>query len=116
MPRGFPETALAIRIAAEWLSIVALLGLARVHLGQPIPFLAAFSRHALPFYLVHQTVIVLLGWALFSWSGAPLAKFAAVAVLSLLISYGLARAADLWAPTRFLFGMPLSAPPGTLTS
>lgn len=96
----------AVRVVAEWCSMIAILGFARLLLSRPLPFLTAFSRIALPFYIVHQTVIVLMGWATAAWSDAPLAKFAVVAALSFVLSLGLARMAARIAPLRFGLGIP----------
>lgn len=94
-----------MRAALGWLWIGAMLGYAERLLAREIPGLTAFSRYALPFYIIHQAVIVALGWAMFGWSGMPFWKFAAIVVVSGAISYGLARLADLTPVSRFLLGM-----------
>jgi surface polysaccharide O-acyltransferase-like enzyme len=102
---GFRLWAPAVRALIEWLSIVALLGLARRHLARPIPYLTSFSRYALPFYIFHQLVIIWLGWLTFGWSSMPLAKYATIAIAALALSVGLARLFDLSPVTRFLLGL-----------
>ena len=106
---GFWLWAPAIRAILEWLWILTFLGFARAVLDQPVPYLTAFSRYALPFYIFHQAVIIWLGWLTFDWSDMPLVKFATIATAALFISYGLARLFDLTVVTRFLIG--LKTPP-----
>ncbi|BBK43446.1 acyltransferase [Allostella vacuolata] len=103
---------LALRAATEWLVLLAMLGQARRWLDWPIPGLAAFAPLSLAFYMLHQTVIVVLGWALFGWTGAPLAKALAVGALSLLLSLAGAALVARSGWLRPLFGM---APAGGRT-
>lgn len=79
-------TRLLLRTAGEWLWLLALLGLARRFVSRPWPALAWFVPLSLPFYILHQTVIVLLGWALFGWTGPVLLKFSVIAASSLGLS------------------------------
>lgn len=99
------EARRVLRALAEWSAIAGLLGWGAERLNRPIPFLTGFSALSFPFYVFHQTVIVLLGFWLLGWSDAPLAKFLAIAALSLGISLALARAAGLTRATRLMFGM-----------
>jgi peptidoglycan/LPS O-acetylase OafA/YrhL len=99
------EARLTLRALAEWSAIAGLLGWSADRLNRPVPFLTGFSALSFPFYVFHQTVIVLLGFWLLGWSGAPLAKFFAIAALSLIISLALAKAAGLSRATRLMFGM-----------
>jgi peptidoglycan/LPS O-acetylase OafA/YrhL len=99
------EARQALRALAEWSAIAGLLGWGADRLNRPIPFLTGFSALSFPFYVFHQMVIVLLGFWLLGWSDAPLAKYLAIAALSLVISLALARAAGLSRPTRLMFGM-----------
>ena len=64
---------------------------------------------------MHQTVIVILGRLLLGWTGAPAAKFAAIATISALLSLALARVGAMTPLTRIALGMPASGarrPPG----
>lgn len=99
------EARQTLRALAEWCAIAGLLGWGAARLNRPIPFLTRFSALSFPFYVFHQTVIVLLGFWLLGWSSAPLAKYLAIAFLSLIISLALARAAGLSRATRVMFGM-----------
>ena len=95
----------AMRGVVEWLWIATLIGYSRVLLDRPVPFLTGFTRYALPFYIVHQLVIVWLGRMTFGWSDMPLAKYLAIALGAFAISYALARLLDLTSVTRVLVGL-----------
>lgn len=100
-----PPARLAVRVTAEWLVLLALLGAARRWLARPVRPLAAFAPLSMAFYMLHQTVIVLLGWALFDWRDAPLWKGLATAGATVAVSLAGAALAARFAPLRPLFGM-----------
>jgi glucans biosynthesis protein C len=100
----FPLRA-TIRYAGEWIWILALIGLGRQFLNRRLRGLSDFTRYAFPFYLVHQTIIVFLGWTMLAWSAAPMLKFIAIALLALLGSLMLCRLADFNSVTRLLLGI-----------
>ncbi|MBM3525436.1 MAG: acyltransferase [Alphaproteobacteria bacterium] len=99
------EARLALRVAAEWCAILAALGLARSRLDVPIRGLDAFGRLSFPFYVFHQTLIVLLGYVLLDWSSTPALKFLAIAAIALAGSLVLARLAGMTRASRLIFGM-----------
>ena len=94
-----------LRHAGEWFWLLALLGLARRHLDRPIPALSAFTRYAFTFYIVHQAVIVILGWWWLGWASSPVLKFAAIAAAGLAGSLLFCRLVDTHPLLRFLFGL-----------
>ncbi len=100
------QVMIACRFAGEGCWLFAFLGFAALKWDRPIRYLTAFSRHAYPFCILHQTVIILLGWALLDWAVWWPVKFITVAVASGLISYALCRAADTNPLTRLALGMP----------
>jgi glucan biosynthesis protein C len=104
-----PGAALALRTAAEWSCLVALIGHGRRYLARPVPFLTSFGAIAMPFYIVHQTIIVLLGFWLVGWVDTPLLKYAAVAVLAFSVSLAVADVALRHRVLRVIFGL---KPPG----
>ncbi len=57
------------------------------------------------FYMLHQTVIVLLGWVLFDWQDAPLWKGLTIAGAALALSLAGAAIAARSTALRPLFGM-----------
>lgn len=98
----------------EWFWITAFLGYARGLLNRRIPFLTGFSRHAFPFYILHQTVIVILGYQLWNWTDQPILKYATVAVATLAISLAGCRALDTNPVTRFVIGLKSPPPRATI--
>ncbi|WP_198368986.1 acyltransferase family protein [Roseomonas rosulenta] len=96
---------LALRTAAEWLVLLALLAAARRWLAHRVPILVSFAPLSFAFYMLHQTVIVLLGWTLFDWTGAPLSKGLVIAAATFVISLGGAALIGRTAWLRPLFGM-----------
>lgn len=101
-PRPFEHLAV---YACVWMVILAALGYARRHIRTHGPWLARAQELAYPFYILHQTVIVLTGYALLRAPLGPWTKLAAVLVLSLaataLLCEGIRRTPFL----RPLFGM-----------
>jgi peptidoglycan/LPS O-acetylase OafA/YrhL len=93
---------------ATWSWIVFLVGLAGRTLNANNRARAYASEAVLPFYLLHQTVILLAGWVLIPLQWPIAAKYAAIAASSLILILalyeGLIRRFN---PLRFLFGMRL---------
>jgi peptidoglycan/LPS O-acetylase OafA/YrhL len=89
-----------------WCWVLAILGLAAQHLRFGTPFLAVANEGVLPFYILHQTVLLTVGYVVVRWAMPDLAKWAVIAVSSLAICLGLywfvIRPVNL---LRFLFGM-----------
>lgn len=63
-----------------WLTIVALLGLADRYLNRDHPWRATLTEAVFPFYIIHQTVIVIVGWYLLPYGMPQLAEFAILVV------------------------------------
>lgn len=99
-----------LRSLNTWLWVVFLLGMGIRHLEFNHPVLG-YSREALlPFYVLHQVVIVLLAFWIFNWSPPLLIKFVVLVGGAFLITVGLyellvKRSNGL----RFLFGMRLKS-------
>jgi glucan biosynthesis protein C len=68
---GFLEAIGVVRAAYAWLVIVALLGLARRFLSWTSPRLTYLTEAVFPWYILHQTIIVMGGYATIG-SGLPL--------------------------------------------
>ncbi|MEO1089923.1 MAG: acyltransferase family protein [Pseudomonadota bacterium] len=99
------EARLGLRIAAEWSTLLALLAAGRWYLTRPVPGLVFFAPLALGFYILHQTIIVLLGWTLLDWSGEPVVKSALIAIVSVAASLGLAWLGAQFVVTRLVLGL-----------
>ena len=100
-----------LRLTACWAFMVAFLGFARVHLGRTSRFLAYASEAVLPFYMLHQTVIVLLAFGLIGWAAGPWVKYLVLiagSFLAIMIGYEVIRRVGL---LRLIFGMKRSSAP-----
>jgi len=89
-----------------WMWILAALGLGRRYLSFNHPFLRRANEAVYPFYILHQTVILLLGYYLvfLNWS-IPL-KFLAVVTGTFAITWALyALVIQRWNPLRIVFGL-----------
>ncbi len=91
---------------AEWFILVGLLGLAQAFLDRPIRWIRRFAVISLPFYIWHQTVIVVLAYWVVQWNASITTKYAALAGMALVITWALAEAVRLTPVTRVAFGLP----------
>jgi hypothetical protein len=91
-----------------WCWLLVVFGFGMQHLNFNTPLLKYANEAVLPFYILHQTVIVTLGYFVVQWSIPSLLKFFFTLTASFLISMGLyeliVRRVNL---LRFLFGMKL---------
>jgi surface polysaccharide O-acyltransferase-like enzyme len=93
-----------LRVCGEWIWILALLGLAYRFLARP-GWLAPFSRYALPFYVIHQALIVAMGGLWLAWVALPWLKALAVAGVAGVGTMALCRLADRYTITRWALGI-----------
>jgi glucan biosynthesis protein C len=95
-----------IRAPASWCCILAILGFGRKHLNFSTPFLKYANEAVLPFYILHQTVILGVGYFVVQWAIPDLLKWVVVVVNSfvlIMVLYEfLVRRFNVM---RFLFGM-----------
>lgn len=96
----------ALHGLVAWFWIVAVTGFTVAFLGRGNRFLTYANEAVLPFYILHQTVIVFIGFNIAGWRAAVPVKYTVLAVLSfatimLLYEFMIRRVAVL----RFLFGM-----------
>jgi glucan biosynthesis protein C len=96
---------LTLRAIIEWSALVAVIGYAGVYLGRPSRVLRYGGHHVYPFYIWHQTVIVVVAYFVLGWPAGPVVKFAAISAISLLVTVALCEAVGTTALTRRLFGM-----------
>lgn len=101
----------ATRGVAEWFIVVGLLGTAQRFAARPSPLIQRFSEISLPFYIWHQTVIVVLAYFIVQWDQAIATKFVVIALVSFLVTWSLSELVAKTNPTRVLFGLkPVAAP------
>jgi Acyltransferase family len=95
-----------------WSWLLAVFGFGMKHLKSSKPFLKYANEAALPFYILHQTVIISLGYIVVQWSIPDLLKWVIILIASFAISIGLyeylIRRFNL---LRLLFGMKLLPKP-----
>jgi len=61
-----------------WLTLIALLGYGKKYLNAPSKFLNYFGEAAYPLYVLHQTVIVAIGYYVVQWDGSILVKYVTI--------------------------------------
>lgn len=89
-----------------WSTIISILGYAQVYLNAPYKWLPKFNEAVYPFYILHQTVIIVIGYYILQWDANIPVKLIALAISSfggVILIYRL-----LIYPfnvTRFFFGM-----------
>ena len=96
---------LGISVVA-WSAILALLGGAMDGLGAVrTRFLGRASEIVLPFYVLHQTVILTVGFVVVHWPAPDVAKWAIIAATSLAATLAACELIRRVGPLRVLFGM-----------
>jgi glucan biosynthesis protein C len=92
--------------ASSWCWILAFFGFGFKHLTKGKPILAYANEAVLPFYILHQTVLLSVGYFVVPWPIPDVLKWLVIATSSLAIIMGLyeflIRRVDV---LRFLFGM-----------
>jgi glucan biosynthesis protein C len=78
---SFPsaEVTWTYRIARHletWAAIAALIGIAERYWNRDAAWRAMLAEATFPFYIIHQTAIIVLEYALLQWHVGPLAEFA----------------------------------------
>ncbi|MBI5564141.1 MAG: hypothetical protein HY870_04545, partial [Chloroflexi bacterium] len=89
-----------------WCWLLAIFGLGIKHLNTNTPFLTYANEAALPFYILHQTVIIALGFFVVRWATPDVLKFLIIVLISFAVSmclYEFLVRRFNW--LRFLFGM-----------
>lgn len=72
-PAGIVTLFMVVRLVQGWAAIVALVGIADRYANRDHPARATLAEAVFPFYIVHQTIIVLAGyWLLRGGVGVPL--------------------------------------------
>lgn len=90
-----------IRTAHAWGTILALLALARLRLNRDTPARRYLTGAVFPYYIAHQTIIVLVGHALTPLALGPGTEFAIIVVATVVgcaLTYELARRVPVLGP------------------
>lgn len=70
-----------------WIWILCIFGLAAHHLNRPGKALSYANEAVYPFYILHQTVIVILGYYLKDWNAGFFIKFPLMVLLTFTITW-----------------------------
>jgi peptidoglycan/LPS O-acetylase OafA/YrhL len=73
------------RALGSWCCVLAILGFGRKHLNIGTPLLRYANEAVLPFYILHQTVLLGVGYYVLQWAIPDLLKW----VLILILSFGI---------------------------
>jgi len=96
----------------QWFWILSLMGFGMAYLKSTNPLQSYANEAVLPFYILHQTVLLSIGYFVVRWQIPDVLKWAIIAVVSfaaiLLIYEYLVRR---WAVMRWLFGMKVRRQP-----
>ena len=89
-----------------WFWLIALMGFGRQYLNRTSPFLKYASEIAYPYYILHQTVVFIVGYYVVQWETAALLKYVVISLTSLAVTLLLYEfAVRRTRVTRWLFGM-----------
>ena len=95
-----------LRALSSWFWIIALLGFGSLYLNRTNRFLKYANEAVLPFYILHLTVILIVGYYVIEWNTGVNLKFLIISIISfsgILAIYGLIIRP--FRIMRFLFGM-----------
>jgi len=100
------EGIFGILAVSSWCWILAFLGFGFKHFTRNKPILSYANEAVLPFYILHQTVLLSVGYFVIQWQIPDLLKWIIIAVISFplvmaLYEFGIRR----FNVMRFLFGM-----------
>jgi glucans biosynthesis protein C len=103
----------AAKALNTWFWLVALVGYARRYLNVRSGALRHANEAVYPFYILHQTVIIVIAYHLTEWTVAVPLKFVVISVGTLLVTTSLYLVLRIHPVTRVLFGM--KTPPARAT-
>jgi hypothetical protein len=90
---------------SSWCWVLAIFGFGMKHLTFNKPYLQPLNEAVLPFYVLHQSILIYVGYVVVQWDIPALAKWLIIAPLSFAIIIGLIAIIRRVNVLRFLFGM-----------
>jgi hypothetical protein len=96
-----------IAIFVGWFSLITIIAYGQRYLNRSHPWLKYFNEGLYPFYILHQTVIIAIGFYVCQWDWSIGAKFWAISLLTLascVLLYFVIRTNNV---TRLFFGLKL---------
>jgi glucans biosynthesis protein C len=95
-----------MRIFGGWLSVLGFLGMGMQYLTSRTPRLDYASEAVLPFYILHQTVLLVVGYFVLQWGLPEALEWAVIVAISFAIIMSLYEfVVRRFNVMRFLFGM-----------
>lgn len=95
-----------LRVFNTWFWLIAILGAGRRYLTFSNGFLRYANEAVLPFYVLHQTVIIIIGFYVIRWHAGVAVKYLVITTAAFIVTLALydvvVRRTNV---TRFLFGM-----------
>ena len=88
-----------------WCWLIAFLGYGRKYLNKENSFIKHFSEIALPYYILHQTVIIIIGFYVIQWDTTILIKYLVITTAALFLTLLGCELIKTNKITRFMFGM-----------
>ena len=88
-----------------WFWVVAIMGLGLKKLNRPSTALSRINEAVLPFYIIHQTVILVMAYYIVQWEMSLAMKFLFILISALLITVMLYHLIRLFNVTRVMFGL-----------
>jgi hypothetical protein len=95
-----------MRVFGGWLSVLGFLGMAMQYLTARTPRLDYANEAVLPFYILHQTVLVAVGYFVLQWGLPEVVEWAVIVVISFSVIMAIYEfVVRRFNIMRFLFGM-----------
>ncbi len=89
-----------------WAWLFAALGYGRKYLNRPHPILSYANRGIYPFYILHQTILIIIGYYVIQVEESILAKYLFVSTITLFLCVAIYEyLIRPFAVMRFLFGV-----------
>jgi peptidoglycan/LPS O-acetylase OafA/YrhL len=106
-PVGTPRYAQIFTIfgISAWCWVLAIFGFGMKHLTRNPPFLQRANEAVLPFYVLHQSILIYVGYFVVQWNIPDLLKWLIIAPVSLALILGLIKIIERVNVLRFLFGL-----------
>ncbi|RKG90756.1 acyltransferase [Corallococcus sp. CA053C] len=100
-----PVAEMAVGSVFLWSTLLAVLGYARQHVRASSPWLQRAQALSYPFYIFHQTVILVVGLVLLHLPVGPWALFGAVLAVSFAVTWALSEGVSRVSWLRPFFGL-----------
>jgi len=79
------ETAFDVSaIFLSWFTVITIIAYGQYYLNKPHPWLTKITEGLYPFYILHQTVIIAIGYYVCQWDASIAAKYWTIAMLTLI--------------------------------